>query len=88
MKVILMNKIKRIFTERPILGSIFAILSVLLGAALLHQVISMILPPLGKEPSAVLMVAMRVVMAIAIIGWLGWWKDVGLRGRRLGQDKK
>ena len=88
MKARLMNKIKRIFTERPILGSIFAILSVLLGAALLHQVVSMILPPLGKEPSAVLMVAMRVVMAIAIIAWLGWWKDVGLTAPRLWRNKK
>lgn len=83
-----MNKIKNIFMKRPVLGSLLAILSILIGAALLHQLISMFLPPLDKEPSAVLMIAMRVIITIAIIAWLGWWKDVGLTAPRLWRNCK
>jgi membrane protease YdiL (CAAX protease family) len=83
-----MDKIKTIYTKRPILGSVLAVLSILLGGAVLHQLITLLLPPLDKEPSAVIMIAMRTIMAVAIIAWLGWWRDVGLTAPRLWRDRK
>jgi hypothetical protein len=72
------SKIKSIISSKPITGSLLVILLVILGAAILHTLTTLVLPDLGKETSAVLMVFMRIVIALGFVAWLGWGRDIGL----------
>jgi membrane protease YdiL (CAAX protease family) len=71
---------KTFIKRKPLIGFGFIILVAYLGGALILTALIPLLGDLTKEGKGVLMMAIRSLIALGLVGWLGWRTQVGLGG--------